>query len=174
MSEETHKLYSWFKEADKYVQYATLYCLTGDLQPIRLTFNRKGTNGYSVVNITCYEPAAINASKYLQLFDFTPGTWLARIWPGGKLQLSRKLTAYQKMQLSVTLLDLIANPMLSAKIYGKYTRSCCFCNKPLISNASIERGYGKQCSKHWRAIIKGQSYTVGENAQLELELNHEH
>lgn len=41
------------------------------------------------------------------------------------------------------------NPVAYAVTYGKRTGCCCFCNRHLTTDASINMGYGPVCAKHY-------------------------
>lgn len=75
---------------------------------------------------------------------FGDNTWYGRI-VDGKFQPSRSSTD----QVVEFLERFSANPEDVAAEYGKNSGCCCFCNRQLTDDVSVELGYGPVCAKRY-------------------------
>jgi len=92
-------------------------------------------------------------SKYCGQLILTDGTrdknnYFGRVTEEGQVYLSGKGSQY-KDEILETLMELGANPEVIAATHGKVTGNCCFCNRPLSNDRSLEVGYGKTCAERY-------------------------
>ena len=91
-------------------------------------------------------------SKYngqLQLSDGVYGSlYFGRIDQQGNIYLANKGKA-RKNEIMTLLTNLVKNPEVIAKEYGRLTGNCCFCRKELSTDNSLEVGYGPVCADNF-------------------------
>lgn len=74
-------------------------------------------------------------------------TWYGRVKRDGMFEHSLKQEA--PPVLTEALREFAASPAEVAARHGKLTGCCCFCNRKLTDEKSVERGYGPVCAKAW-------------------------
>ena len=92
-------------------------------------------------------------SKYCGQLILTDGSrernnYFGRVTEDGQVFLSGYGNQY-KDEILETLMELSANPENIAATHGKVTGNCCFCNRPLRNDRSLEVGYGKICAERY-------------------------
>ena len=76
---------------------------------------------------------------------FGSGTWFGRISLEGKFEPSRNCT----QAVTDLLVHMSTDPAKIAAEHGHKTGNCCFCNRPLTDEKSVEDGFGPVCAKRF-------------------------
>lgn len=87
-------------------------------------------------------PGSINVTDTA---DFGDNKWFGRITDDGQFHPSRAAD----QRVIDFLIEVAADPHAAVADAGKESGSCCFCNRTLTDDASLDAGFGATCAKHF-------------------------
>ena len=110
-------------------------------------FNRAATHlRYPAINLTS------KAGRKIRVYRATKGYIAIKVdgeYVGKLMSAGAQIILYSAKELLDEIDTLLSNPITESALQGREYGRCCFCNRELDNEGSIQHGYGPICAEKW-------------------------
>lgn len=110
-------------------------------------FNRAATHlRYPAINLTSKD------GRKIRIYRATKGYIAIKVdgeYVGKLMSAGAQIILYSAKELLDEIDTLLSNPITESALQGREYGRCCFCNRELDNEGSIQHGYGPICAEKW-------------------------
>ena len=121
--------------------------MTAHYAEIFTLFNRAAeTLRYPAINLTSKD------GRKIRVYRATKGYIAIKVdseYVGKLVSADAQIILYSAKELLPEIDALLSNPISESALQGKEYGRCCFCNRELDNEGSIQHGYGPICAEKW-------------------------